>query len=256
MIKVLRFFLFLLFFSCIHRAHAESYTLYDKLGSPVNHYLDILYNLKNGDEVQFSNGRTFKLGKFLGEGSNTRVFAISPSKAIRISSVNSKLTFNYSVMYFDGYQLLKGSGIPIPYLYEDESVREEYIIVERISVWFNLYDFYQNRGYEDIHRGLLTDLLEFYTKTIFFEYIRDSKPSNIVYDGEKWLLIDWFDDVRMWDRKALSNDFISDLEHELDGAGKRELSYRPENKMRIAKLKRFLAAQLYLKRLEYLKRVY
>lgn len=181
---------------------ARAEALFTANNKPVPKYDQIVRKLKSGDRVSFGDGRSFQLGKFLGEGKTARIFEIEgmPGKVIRIPSYAEisphELSFSgpdYIRFYVEGYAPLLEAGISVPKMYNH--YKDQYVVMEHIGQkgLIPLADFLtQDPPPREVTR-MSEELRHFARATAAFAHIGDFSEEQIAYDIEKhrWVLLDW-----------------------------------------------------------------
>lgn len=193
-------------------AHAEFYQLYDSnTGRAVDGYATILSNLKEGDVISFTNQKRFKIKKFLGSGNTTMILELegSPPRAIRLpkNSGSHSKEFTYGELldsFVKGARYLEENAVPSVKIHE--SLAQEYAIVDKVNVDFTFGEFLKNNDISESDRKkMIEEFYSFAKKTARLEKIGDFHPGQLVYDGKKWIVLDWtssnskviFDDAKM-----------------------------------------------------------
>ena len=172
-------------------------------------YLQVVRSLTPGDKISYDS-KVFQLGEYLGGDSATRIFAISDTKAIRIG----KSPVHLSKSYAAAYPTLSKAGRSVVQVFLEES-RPEYnfLIVERLNHKFSLSDFVARfepikyptqkdrsftRNPERIIAARAEDsmkvrrgLEEFVRNMAMFSSIGDYHNDQVIWDGTRFVLIDW-----------------------------------------------------------------
>jgi hypothetical protein len=105
----------------ISMARAESYVLFQDWGLPVSNYDEIVGNLKAGDRISFSDGKSFELHRYLNQGGNTKVYSIGEGKALRIPLMGGFKQLALMGEYVQAYRQLKKSDVPLARVYLQET---------------------------------------------------------------------------------------------------------------------------------------
>jgi hypothetical protein len=175
-------------------------------------YSQEVASLAFGDKLTFSNGREFTIDRLLGKGGTSLIYLAKNQngKAVALRVANGfrlmKSSFGYSFQpipeseyiaaYINGYSVYKAGGVPLPEIKVDLS-NSEYVEGEVIDVKFNLaqalnLDFPME--HPDMRgRSLGRPLDDFAAHLGQFAKIGDFKIDAIVFDGSKWILLDWTD---------------------------------------------------------------
>ena len=162
---------------------------------PVPFYNLIVRRLQD-KTVQFSDGRQFTIGKYLGKGSNSIVYALDDDWAIRLRLDSSERSQSFFGGYLDGYKLLRAGGVQTVLL--DDRFGLEYAVVERLPDDMVTLDQFL-KGKHGLPSDLLQiaeeALLQFAVSTFRFSEIDDIAYHHIVFNRrkKKWILIDWAD---------------------------------------------------------------
>lgn len=189
-------------------------SLFDKSGRQVENYNQLISKIKkNGGDILELSGREYKILKYLGEGYTTIVFLTEGNKAIRLPLRSGKFKLpgtgqrpvpytEFINFYLEGYNQLKDSGIAIPRVYEEESRRGQYLIVEAYDIVFSLEYLLKPLNSAEFNRNkslYLNRLLAFAKKTASFSQISDFKPDQLGWDARlrDWILLDYSHAVLM-----------------------------------------------------------
>ncbi|CAN5492192.1 hypothetical protein BH10BDE1_BH10BDE1_23270 [soil metagenome] len=172
-------------------------------------YIKTVNNLRPGDLVSYD-AKVFQLGEYLGGDSATRIFAISDSKAIRIG----KSPIHFSKSYAAAYPTLSSAGRSVVQVFLEES-RPDYnfLIVERLNHKFSLSDFvarfepikYATKNSPSFTRNperiiaareedeskVRQGLEDFVKNMAMFSSIGDYHNDQVIWDGSRFVLIDW-----------------------------------------------------------------
>jgi hypothetical protein len=173
---------------------------------PMRGFTHIVQSLKEGDQVFFSNGRSFVLGPLLGKGNTTLVFALKedPTHVLRLPLELEKI--NYMSGFIIGGEELAKDGIPTVQI--EEAFGYEYAVVERLTDFMTFTDFvkaaslsptkiFMKLGLSKKREVPLQEMMKsfdiFSQRIASYSQIGDMHADNLVYDFEKkeWRLIDW-----------------------------------------------------------------
>lgn len=193
-------------------------------------YLDIVRNLKPGDQISYDS-KVFELGEYLGGDSATRIFAISDTKAIRIG----KSPVHFSKSYAAAYPTLSTAGRSVVNVFLEES-RPEYnfLIVERLNHKFSLSDFVarfepikyptgNDRSFtrnperiiearEENQTKVRRGLEDFVKNMAIFSTIGDYHNDQVIWDGSRFVLIDWAGHVEKFKNPSDKSDVMAHLD--------------------------------------------
>lgn len=174
-------------------------------------YAKMVKQLKQGDIISY-NGTVFELKEYLGGDAATRIFAISDTKAIRIGRDGFSTQLSHT--YLKAYKKLRWGGDSVVKVFEADSKPEfNYIVVERLTPQFDLSDF-ASRNDEIIYRTpkktsytlnperrilardtdpqkIIPQLEKFVRDMAKFSEIGDYNNTQVVWDGKRFVLIDW-----------------------------------------------------------------
>jgi hypothetical protein len=200
------------------------------LGGAINDvsYYKNVSALKEGDEVRFGS-EIFLLSEFLGQGASTRVFAISKDKVIRIPIAKSARWLICETL--TGFQKIAKSRVYAVRVFVDQSSRYcEYAIAQRINAEFTVSDWLTYRiSNGDMFPGQISKLdqvrrainshdlekafQEFAKST--FEFIQlsdDFDLDQIVWAGDKFILVDWTSEFRKTQSLHPATTFMTPIE--------------------------------------------
>lgn len=159
-------------------------------------YPSWIQKLHAGDEIEFSNGKIFRLGSTLGEGGTTRIFAVEgASEALRIPL---RLHHQDFISHFiQGSESLEHYHVPKVAI--RDSLAKEYVLVSRIQPTrgqrvLTLDDFFKTRRLQGEEQLLMADkLLDFAETLAPFDSVGDFKSEQVAWDPieKNWKLIDW-----------------------------------------------------------------
>lgn len=193
---------FFIFFSLIASpcSAAGPSLLFSEPGVEADGYNGIVWQLKRGDQIQFSNGKVFKIKKPLDKGTSTWVLETSKGTALRIplrSGVHGGPLGAGDIRYTDfideyigGSRSLSQLGISVPRVYD--SLQSEYVEVEKITKKFSLEDFIHGGvQLSSAERELAERRLLDWAKQLWpLAELTDFNDSQVVYDGKRWILLD------------------------------------------------------------------
>jgi hypothetical protein len=165
----------------------------------IENYDDTIQSLKTGDKILFLD-REFTLGKFLGAGQSTRIFALSKSKAIRLHLYSS--VFSRAIV--EGYEVFKNTGAAnsVVKVFSSESKPDyNYVIVERVNALFTLEDYlndsYKIKAPHVDPKQVYIALEKFARDMALYSEIGDYHAYQAVWDGQRFVLLDWSQGVRL-----------------------------------------------------------
>ena len=209
---VVLFFYFATLACGIGAAQAREFQLFQSVqlhSKTQSEYEKIVKELVEGDRVTFSDGTSFVLGEYQGEGNTTRIFAIEErsegqsngqsGRVIRIPSNNLRdRTTDFARDLIDEYargaDLLEKYGVPAPRVLAGST--REYLLVERlpddsISLSRFLHMYRQLDHTEQLRAEKA--LREFARLAAGASKVRDGDARNIVYlpSQNRWVLIDF-----------------------------------------------------------------
>jgi hypothetical protein len=182
------------------------------------HVENIVSNGLQSYDLQFANGKVFKVLRALGEGSVTTVFEAQemakgkphgPLVALRVPRVYSdplwdERSVTFLDLFINGYQTLFASGIRVPKIYSYEY--GQYAAVELIKSDLGGADFFRGiNANEDVLARAEAAFYRFADSISGFQEIGDFRTDQIVYveKTDEWVLIDWSDGHLKYD--AISN---------------------------------------------------
>ncbi len=185
--RLFRVLTYLVFSTCLFSqvAFAEHYALFQAPGVESENYAALSEKIQAGDSVSFSNGKTFEILAVLGSGQTTRVFDIGKGLALRVPKHEYSRFINATL---DGYQRLHENGIPTPEVHLDQSLRSEYVLVQKVSVDTTLDVIIKKRM---LQGELKEKLIAFLASTFRLREIGDFKWDQIAWTGSGWILLDW-----------------------------------------------------------------
>jgi hypothetical protein len=189
---------------------AGSYQLFSKTGrrtAPSADYQEIVDHLKYGDTVVFSSGRKFRVGKLLGTGNTTLIFALvgDQKHVLRVPKTVGRWlrpgdtrpqnfdTEEFIDWFVDGVNEAERSHIPVVHI--EESLSHEYIEVERLEGdmvsfgdFFASFDRYGKNEREEMVQAMD----RFLAKSANKSSVMDLHDGNLVYlpHRTEWIISD------------------------------------------------------------------
>lgn len=180
---------------------AADFVLYDSNGSAHPKYDEITDRLGPGDTITFSNGKSFTIKRFLGQGNTAKIFETSEGIALRIAKsrhaqILGRNHQEWLTDYLRAAQFLKSKGLPVPIVYHDNSLPGEYVSVELLKIDFNLADYAKIRSQLDNETRAMIDTRfeEFAAQTWAFIDVGDMFNEQIVFSDGKWIFLDFSTD--------------------------------------------------------------
>lgn len=183
-------------------AQGARHVLFDAGGNSAPDYNRIVDNLKQGDEVVFSNGDSRRVVLKLGQGKSAIIFRNEWGRASRIPI---HPWYRHEIDHtFEGYFPLKAAGAPVIHLYEDTYLPGEHVEVEALPSdaqtarqWHDEYEscisnprtctpaerealLARKRAYLVFRRGFAP-----------FSAVGDFGLRQVSWVRNQWLLIDW-----------------------------------------------------------------
>lgn len=210
--------LFIVFFS-VQAEHVVLFSSHFNRSVPHFYFDKAVSELKEGDSIEFSNHKVFRLGKRLDSlaaaserGSRSIIFELIdyPEQVIRLP--NSQIVQSSITQTLLGYKELQYLGPNIVELID--GLRHEYAIVEKLpEQHFTFLDFITNEKIPPLlQKKMLNAMLIFAKKTAKFSELGDFNLTQFVYDVHKdaWVLFDWIDEHLYFinDQKIQSPFFI------------------------------------------------
>lgn len=210
-------FLAFIIFSANSVQAAKIYELFDG-PNPRWDYADTLKKLKSkgSGHLRFSNGKVVELTAFIGEGQSTFVFETKSGHALRLASPffnTNWRNLQFLKLYAETHKELLDLALPIPMISEVGTSGEtvQYILVEKIAVQLDLESALQRSLLPslDSTEPIIEGLKKFALQTASFEDIGDFNFSQLVWDGTRWVLLDWttgaqpaprLSDNMLWDK--------------------------------------------------------
>lgn len=204
--KISIFFLLqLLLFTLPQGFAKKNIKLYKTDGSQMEHYNTRLNSLKAGDVLSFSDGKSFEFISHLGQGYTTKVIEVKHKNTVmalrlpvsnwmyRSAQSNEFIPYPDFINAFIDHHVKINMTDIAPKIYH--SLRGQYIAVEKINIEIGLDDVLLNadtlqKEQPEKLLQLETKFIEFAKKLAPLQYIGDFKPEQMVYNGEKWILLD------------------------------------------------------------------
>ena len=172
-------------------------------GLQVDNYLTLLSNLQHADRLVFEGGHQFVFIDTLGCGNTTCVLeVVDPSSnapelplALRVPKdrgIFSALNLPYTMIvdrYIESSHLFEKADLS-PRIRRFE--REQFVLVDKITKEFDLDAFMtaEDRISPEVREKAEQSFLEFSKKLAAISQIEDFHGEQVVYDGERWWLID------------------------------------------------------------------
>ncbi|MBL6991765.1 MAG: hypothetical protein ISR65_18430 [Bacteriovoracaceae bacterium] len=182
---------------------AEDVVLFEN-GVPVEEYEERVGMIWEGDTVVFSDNHKFTLLNKLGNGSTTEIYSIGGGRALRISKTAPD-DLNLTQLFYKGHQQLQQAKVPVVQVVYKPSIGE-FVVVEEVDKLFDLKSFFktlEHNSFEFTH--ILDKLYNFVESTWSFFEIDDFSPSQLIWDGHKWVLIDILDDNKVFDLSEMAD---------------------------------------------------
>lgn len=152
-------------------------------------YKTVVANLREGNEISFSNGKSFTIAKVIKKHGADTILLLTDGTVLRIQSKLDAETVN---SFIDGYKTLKDAGIPVPTI--KESLRDEYVRVEYIQVEMLFADFLKRMDSFPAAKveNMKEKFKEFVAKFKDFNEVADFSAWQIAYSPDRgWVLLDW-----------------------------------------------------------------
>jgi hypothetical protein len=183
-------------------AVAEQIILVDHGGNVAENYYQQVRSLKAGDEVVYRS-RQFVLGRELGRGDSNIVFEIDGTElAIRIPWYKKLLVEEHDInslhSYLKNTKILNRLDVPTVVIFESMSVPSEFLIVKRENIVFDFAAFVLLLRSEQISAELMIAeerLIHFSRLSAHMSKVSDLHHRNLVYNGEKWLALDFSGEI-------------------------------------------------------------
>ncbi len=188
-----RFFFLFTFALCsaVGTASANTLRLVNADGSQVANYEAVAGAIPADTEVQFQH-RSFRVKAFIESGGSEHVYDLGEGKVLRISRYYrpGEVWQNH---FLKGYQELRAGGVAVPHVYVEESESGQFTVVEKIGKEFSLQDLLENRPIlsKAAQERVWLGFADFAQTTAAFSSIADFQAKNIVWTGDRWLLLDW-----------------------------------------------------------------
>lgn len=182
-----------------HLAFAKHVLLF-KNGTPVPDYDARVSSIQSGDVIEFSNGKVFTVNEILdgGRGNTTRVVDIGHGKVLRFSKQTNLTSIpkptpgrNFLRGYYDNYLNIVKHDVPVPIVYLNESVRDEFIVVQKVNFKFTLKEFALNYVKNEKNQPAVDALARWFFQSRKVRMIGDFHSGQLVFTGSEWLLVDW-----------------------------------------------------------------
>ena len=98
MSRLLKFFIAFILLTHLSLSYGEVYSLFEEVRNEqmpqaVKEYNSMMKVVSSGDIVEFSNGRSFKIIKFLGQGFTSKIFEIEGNQVIRLARESRFIRF-------------------------------------------------------------------------------------------------------------------------------------------------------------------
>lgn len=202
--------IYLCFLLSVH-AWADRYVLFQPDGVVASNYDAIVANLRVGDVLVFSDGKEFTVQDPITNGNTTKILGISKHKVLRIPlrqgvCVGCPGTYTDILnSYLEGHEALVKEKVPTVHVYKKESLKNQRVIVDRVDVKFTLEEYVARENnrlnftpaqYDSIDKKLI----QWFETTWNFVFIGDFHAKQLVYDGKKWILIDFSGDHNLLKR--------------------------------------------------------
>ncbi len=194
--------------SFAYSAQGERFFLFSAPGVQSENYAEVVRQLLRDDVLVFSDGEEFTVKSVLGQGNTTLVIDIVGNRVLRIplSSGNASISTDengkespiplgsytsYITEFIEGHRALTAAGVRVVKMYEH--LREEYVVVEKLSPRFNYRWYFHNRRTfsEGFKRRVDAQLLQFVSGVSLFAKIGDFHPEQLVYNESEWVLLDF-----------------------------------------------------------------
>lgn len=203
---LVQFVLFYIFIARILDAiHHQEVSLFFE-GQPVFNYNHLIKSLKRGDILTFENQTRYQFIDYLGAGNTTQIVEVAaidnPNNpgpfAMRLPKANG--TFHNHIFQLPYYEFLNffiNNKAPlekaklIPQVHSE--LAGQYVLLDKVNIDFNLTQFlnYSIPISDHIRTAAEDALLEFSEKVAPFIEIGDFWTDQVVFDGEKWILLDF-----------------------------------------------------------------
>jgi hypothetical protein len=161
--------------------------LFTRAGVRAPDYYFLLRQIQPGDILRFPDGREFPVRGILGEGSQSLVLDVGEGHALRLAARAGSLR-----SYVRGYEPLAREGVEVARVLE-VAPRYEYVVSEKVPVRFDLAALLRaDSKIEAAERGrALAALKDFALSAEPFGVIDDLHGGQVVWDGMRWVLLDW-----------------------------------------------------------------
>jgi hypothetical protein len=186
-------------------AFSKNYALFRKNGRQSSIYNEMVSKLTVGDVVSFSNGSSYTVIELPKPGGTTLIVRISKDRALRIplrsgefrTVLNTQGTpyWKYIDFFHAGYERLKRFGVQTVQVHD--YLPGQFLEVDYVPVRFDLWDFLSGKfRLPDADKAkCLEALYEWAASTMKTTYIGDFNETQVVFDGKRWILIDFTDVV-------------------------------------------------------------
>jgi hypothetical protein len=169
---------------------------------PVKNFNDVLETIRPGDQLKFGDGTVFKVRALLSEGVS-RIYDLGDGWLLRIPGYEHKgFGIADGIPFIRDFQKmqaeLKKNGIPIVEVDENRSVPDQAVVVKKEKVLFTLEEYLGGIDHDKEELELSSSekdeiekkAIQFARKTWMYSYIGDFDPSQLIYNGKDWLLLD------------------------------------------------------------------
>jgi hypothetical protein len=203
---LVQFVLFFIFIAKIIGAipHQEVYLFSE--GQPVFNYNHLLKSLKSGDILTFDNQTRYQFIDYLGAGNTTQIIEVAaidnPTNpgpfAMRLPKANGIFHNHvFELPYYEFLNFFMRNKAPlekaklIPQVHSE--LAGQYVLLDKVNLDFNLTQFlnFSIPIGDNIRTAAEDALLEFSEKLAPFIEIGDFWTDQVVFDGEKWILLDF-----------------------------------------------------------------
>lgn len=200
------FVLFFIFFTRIIDAITQKEVSLFSEGRPVFNYNHLINTLNSGDILTFDNQTRYQFINYLGSGNTTQIIEVAavdnPNNpgpfAMRLPKENGifhnnifELPYYEFLNFFINYRAPLEKAKLIPQVHNE--LAGQYVLLDKVNIDFNLTQFLDYSIPISTHiRTTAEDaLLEFSEKVAPFIEIGDFWTDQVVFDGEKWILLDF-----------------------------------------------------------------
>ncbi len=208
---------------------AQSHRLFLADGTPAPDYAARIASLKAGDEITFSDDKTFIVDKVLGKGAHTVVVSLRgldgkpTGRALRLAKYYGRHPVRRGETYqnlLSGFvptqQRLEARGAQVVKVYAEESRPAEYVTVEALHFEFLYRDFLNQSGpaksLSAAERASITrEFVQFGVSLWGFRTIADQNSEQIGYvKGRGWVLFDFNPETSVATRIHEGSPFMPD----------------------------------------------